>query len=717
MNRLINEKSPYLLQHAHNPVDWYPWGEEAFLKAKAENKPIFLSIGYSTCYWCHVMEREVFENEAIAKLMNEKLISIKVDREERPDIDRIYMSAVQAMTGSGGWPMSVFLMHDLKPFFGGTYFPPDSRYGRPGFPQLVERIFELWQTERDKIINSATTIVSHLSDAHITHPVSHIGEINSPLTLRAVSRLPLTNCFTLLKQSFDPVNAGFGNAPKFPRPAVFNFLVRQYARTGDQQALSMTLKTLRAMALGGMYDHLGSGFHRYSVDEQWRVPHFEKMLYDQAQLVCSYLDAYQITHDEFYAAVATDVLNYVLRQMTHPDGGFYSAEDAESALSHDSLHEKEEGAFYLWTKAEIEKIVGSHVDVFCYSFGVEEQGNAPSDPLGVFHGKNILRERCSVIETAKQFNLPEFEVGTILRQAKEKLFTERNKRPRPFLDDKIITAWNGLMISAFARASQILHNKKYLQAAQNAAQFILKNSYHPESHVLLRRWRNGEARFNGSLQDYAFFIQGLLDLYEASFETIYIEHAITLTKHQIEIFWDEVNHAFYDSADEDSSLILRLKEEYDGAEPTGNSIASLNLLRLAHITSNNDWKTKAELTISYFTNILNQRPDVLPQMLVALDWLLSVPIEIVIAGKKHSGDTNQMFEEIHRHYIPNKVILLADSSENQKFLEQFLPFIKPMQPIKGKATLYLCEKFACQLPTSDISTVQQLLPQINSVKL
>ncbi len=700
-NRLIKEKSPYLLQHANNPVDWYPWGEEAFQKARDEDKPIFLSIGYSTCYWCHVMEREVFENETIATLMNEKLVCIKVDREEQPDIDGIYMSAVQAINGSGGWPMSVFLTHDLKPFFGGTYFPPDSRYGRPGFPQLVERISELWNHERNQLLESGHRIYQHLCSTNVPQKTS------------TIDKKALATCFTQLKESFDSVNGGFGHSPKFPRPSVFNALLHHHARNGEPKALSMTLTTLRKMANGGMYDHLGGGFHRYSVDELWRIPHFEKMLYDQAQLVCSYLDAYQLTHDTFYADIANKVLEYILRQMTHPEGGFYSAEDAESAFTHENPHEKEEGVFYMWITTEIKKILGKEAELFCYHFGIEEHGNAPSDPMGVFVDKNVIYQKHTLEETAKRFNLELSELQNLLNNSKEKLFQAREKRPLPHLDDKIITAWNGLMISAFARASQILQKPLYLQAAKQSATFILRHVYDEQAKVLFRRWRDGEARFQGSLQDYSFFIQGLIDLYEASFEISWLQNAITLTKQTIELFWDNENNGFYDSAKNSPTLLVRMKEEYDGAEPTGNSVMALNLLRLGHITANNDWRQKAEQTIGVFSRVLSRRPDVLPQMLLALDWLLSTPKEIIIAGDIHQIDTQHLVQEVNSVYMPNRIILLADGKDNQAYLAQFLPFMKTMKMIDNKTTVFVCENFACNLPTSDITVMRQLLNNRN----
>ncbi|MBI4546912.1 MAG: thioredoxin domain-containing protein [Ignavibacteriae bacterium] len=696
-NRLIHEKSPYLLQHAFNPVDWYPWGPEAFQKARMEDKPIFLSVGYSTCYWCHVMEREVFEDPEIAKLMNEKLVSIKVDREERPDVDRVYMTAVQAMTGSGGWPMSVFLTPDLKPFYGATYIPPRAQYGRPGFVDVVNRISEIWKTDRSKVFESSQQITEYLKQA---------GGTGASAT---VTDSVLHLAYNRYAQGYDAVHGGFGGAPKFPRPVSLNFLLRYYSRTGREQALQMSLHTLREMANGGMYDHIGGGFHRYSVDGEWRVPHFEKMLYDQAQLVTSYLEAYQITKDERFAEIARDVLAYVLRNLTDKQGGFYSAEDAESALDPSKPEEKEEGTFYIWSKSEIDHLLGKDAELFNYYYGVQDAGNALNDPMNVFSGKNILYVAHPIEDVAVKFLKTPAEIKNLLKQSTQKLFFEREKRPRPHLDDKIITAWNGLMISAFAKAYQVLDDPAYLQAAQRANTFIISKLYDTKSKKLLRRYRDGEARFDGNLQDYTFLVMGLLDLYEASFEIQWLEHAIALTKKQIEIFWDPIDGGFFDTPGNDPSILVRMKEDYDGAEPTGNSIAAVNLLRLSQMTDNNDWRRMAEKTITAFGSRLKQIPDALSQMLVAVDWHLSTPKEIIVAGKKDSPDTKALLREVHSRFIPNKVLLLADGGDAQKKLTSYLSFIEGMIMLDEKATAYICENYACQLPTSDRSVVAKLL--------
>ncbi|MCI0412682.1 thioredoxin domain-containing protein [bacterium] len=698
-NRLIKEKSPYLLQHAFNPVDWYPWGDEAFEKARKEDKPIFLSVGYSTCYWCHVMEREVFENEEIAKLMNDYVVSIKVDREERPDVDRVYMAAVQAMTGSGGWPMSLFLTPDLKPFFGGTYIPPTADYGRPAFPDLVTKIHEVWSADRKKITESSSQIGAYLQ------------KISSPnIQATKVGKPALDQAFQTFVSSYDSTNAGFGSAPKFPRPVGFNFLLRYYSRTGQKKALEMALETLRRMANGGMYDHIGGGFHRYSTDELWHVPHFEKMLYDQAQLAISYLEAYQITHDPFFANVARDIFAYVKRDMTHKEGGFYSAEDAESAPDPSKLDEKEEGAFYTWTKKEIDGLLSpEEAKVFDYCHGVEEKSNVARDPQQEFVGENILYVPHSAEQTARQFDLTSPQIEKILASARQKLFQQRERRPHPHLDDKILTSWNGLMISAFARASQVLQDEQYRKGAEVAAQFILDRLYDPKKNELLHRYRDGEARFDAHLEDYAYFVQGLLDLYESTFNIHWLKTAIALTEDQNRLFYDSTSGGFYDISGTDKSILIRTKEWYDGAEPTGNSIAILNLLRLAQMTGNQKYQTMAGQSLAYFGQRLAQSGEAVPQFLVALDFSLSKPKQIIIAGKSDDPHTWELLQEVHSKFIPNKILLLADGAQGQQTLASYIPFIKNVTMMKGKATAYICENYTCKLPTSDRKTVAKLL--------
>jgi uncharacterized protein YyaL (SSP411 family) len=699
-NRLAQEKSPYLLQHAFNPVAWYPWGEEAFAKARKENKPIFLSIGYSTCHWCHVMEHESFENDGIAALMNENFVCIKVDREERPDVDKVYMTTVQALTGQGGWPLSVWLTPDLKPFFGGTYFPPDSRYGRPGFAEVLRQLSKAWQEQREQILASGDGILAALKE-HTNAPDSAAPVLFAPL---------MRTAYAQFHQSYDARLGGFGNPPKFPRPSVFNFLLRYSKRNNEGNALELTLHTLERMWAGGMYDHLGGGFHRYSVDAYWRVPHFEKMLYDQALLVWSYLEAYQITRENFYAQVARETLDYVLRDMTHPEGGFYSAEDADSALDPEHPEDKVEGAFYMWRKQEIEALLGEKdAKVFNYLYGVSDSGNTICDPQGELEDRNVLYAAYTLAGAAKRFRRSEAALAQVVQAAKAKLFEARARKPRPHLDDKIITAWNGLMISAFARAAQVLEEPKYLEAATRAAAFVIAKNYDPNTRTLKRRYREGEAKFPAHLDDYAFFTLGLLDLYETSFDVKCLQQAVALTETQLRLFRDEHGHGFFDTSGEDASILLRTKEEYDGAEPSGNSIAVWNLLRLAQMLNRPEWRDLAESTLRAFASRGERMPHAMPQMLAAMDFSLDQPKQIIIAGQAGAPDTKALLAAIHARFIPNKILLLADAAEGQKYLSASLPIVPSMTMINGKATAYVCENYACRLPTSEVETLARLL--------
>jgi uncharacterized protein YyaL (SSP411 family) len=667
VNRLAQERSPYLQQHAQNPVNWYPWGEEAFEKARKEDKPIFLSIGYSTCHWCHVMERESFENQGTADILNRDFVAIKVDREERPDVDRIYMSYVQAATGSGGWPMSVWLTPGLQPFIGGTYYPPENKYGRAGFPLMLERIAKAWREERDRIVESSASVVEQLREQ------ADAGAAGRP------DEEALERGFAHFRRAFDSRLGGFGGAPKFPRPVVLNFLLRYYARTKNEEALEMVLETLRAMAKGGMHDQLGGGFHRYSVDEYWFVPHFEKMLYDQAQLVISYLEAYQITHDEGFSDVARRTLDYVLRDMTNAEGGFYSAEDADSVIDPAHPHEKGEGAFYVWTAEEIESIAGQPAArYFEYRYGVEAHGNVRNDPHAEFTGKNILFEAHTLEETEHHF---EAAVRTAIGDAVGRLLAERGKRVRPHLDDKILTAWNGLMISAFAKAGAVLGEHRYAEAARRAKEFVVREMY--REGTLLRRYHSGDAAIPGFLDDYAFFIQALIDSGDIALAT-------ELTEKQIALFEDSERGGFFSTATGDLTLILRLKEDYDGAEPSGNSVAALNLLRLARITGRADFQRAGIRTLQAFAARINQAPYAAPQLLVAYEFSGSAPKQVVLAGEELS----EMERAFHQKFLPDYV-LIKDRDE--------------MPAIGGKATAYVCENFTCQLPVTDIEQFRALL--------
>src|SRR6059058_5267646 len=680
-NRLAQEKSPYLLQHAHNPVDWYPWGEEAFAKARREDKPIFLSVGYSTCHWCHVMAHESFENEEVAAIMNREFVNIKVDREERPDVDRVYMTFVQATTGGGGWPMSVWLMPDLKPFVGGTYFPPEERYGQPEFKKVLERIATAWKENHENILEQGGKIVEALRESQSG------GKPESK-----IDSTVLDAAYRQLDRSYDPKEGGFGNAPKFPRPVTLNFLTRFYARDpksdAGKHALEIALFTLRKMAAGGMHDHIGGGFHRYSVDRYWHVPHFEKMLYDQAQLAVAYLDAFQITRDRQYESVARDILDYVARDMTSKEGGFFSAEDADSPIVAgigDPGHRKAaEGAFYLWTKKEIEEALGDAAEVFEFHYGVQPHGNAPegSDPHDEFRGKNILIERHTIAETAQRFKKNEQDIAGLLTKSREKLFSIRAKRPRPHLDDKIIAAWNGLMISAYARTAQVLDDARYLEIATRAATFLRANLYDPSRKFLFRNYRGSRSDIEGFADDYAFVIQSLLDLYEASFNVEWLKFAIQLQETQDRLFFDEKNGGYFSTSGKDESVFLRMKDDNDGAEAAASSVAALNLLRLAQFRDDPAaaGAERARKTIDAFATTLSHFPSAMPLMLVALDYSLSKPRQIVIAGKRDAPETKALVKEVHRHFLPNTVLFLADGAEGQGYIGEKNEAIRAMSP-------------------------------------
>lgn len=694
-NRLLNEKSPYLLQHAFNPVNWYPWGEEAFARAAKEDKPIFLSIGYSTCHWCHVMAHESFENPEIAAILNKWFVCIKVDREERPDIDQMYMAATQAMNGSGGWPMSVFLFPDGKPFYAATYIPPRSMYGRPGFPDILNSVHTAWQGRRDELQQTADKLIHALEGGH-RKPAT---KVNADVVVRA---------FSSMFETFDSQFGGFGGAPKFPRPVIFNFLLQYYHDSGNKKALDMTLTTLQAMARGGMYDQLGGGFHRYSVDGEWRVPHFEKMLYDQAQLLDSYLDAFQITTDERYAIVARKIAEYVLRDMRDPAGGFYSAEDADSDDPYTEGNHGE-GAYYLWTEKDIVKTLGAEAaNIFNFCYGVEFNGNALNDPQHEFVGRNILYLANTPAEAARHFKMEVGEIQISLDGSRRLLFEKRTQRVRPHLDDKVITAWNGLMIGALARAGAILREQDMIDAAEKAAQFIRTELYDQPSGQLKRRYRDGEAGLSGQLDDYAFLVAGLLELYQVVQEPELLAWALELTDTSIELFGDMQAGGFFDSVP-DNKVPVRMKGDYDGAEPTANSIAAMNLLRLGQLTSNSDWLQKAEKTLDAFSSRINTYPPALLQMLCVFEQLSDKPEQVVIAGRRGEADTRVMEAAVQKHFNPARVVLLADGAENQKFLAKKLPFMETVAMQGGVATAYVCKDFTCQLPVISVEALEDQL--------
>ncbi len=674
-NRLAREKSPYLLQHQYNPVDWYAWGDEAFGKARQENKPLFLSIGYSTCHWCHVMERESFESQEVAKFLNEHFVSIKVDREERPDVDKIYMSFVQATTGSGGWPLNVFLTPDLKPFFGGTYFPPDDRYGRGSFLQVLQQINQVWRTRHGEVTNSAEEIYNRLNATNTSLVVSNL--LLTTDTLRRAA--------SLFKNTYDPRHGGFGGAPKFPQPSQPQFLLRYSKRFKDEEAARMVLHTCERMAAGGIRDQLGGGFARYSVDAEWLVPHFEKMLYDNAQLAQLYLDAYLVSGDGHHAAVARDILAYVLRDMTHPQGGFYSAEDADS--------EGHEGKFYCWTRAELSKLLTpQEFKVAARYFGITDKGNfvdqSHPSPLP---GQNVL----SIVDP----NLSESET-LLLASAKTKMLDARSKRARPRLDDKVLASWNGLMLGAMARAYAVLGDEAYRAAAEANLAFLQTKLWDAGTKTLYHRWRAGQRDHVQLLEDYAFLLSGVIELYEATLEPKHLDFAIALAEAMLAKFYDADDGGFWQSAAGAKDLILRVKEDYDGAEPSGNSVAIMGLLKLGKITDRRGFTQAADKSLRFFANRLQQVPQAVPYMLQALDFSMDEPRRAEVVGEPAKTQTRALLGAIHSVYQPNKVVL-----GNAGAVE---PFAKTL-PAKEGPVVYLCTGSACQPATKDLAKIRELL--------
>jgi uncharacterized protein len=703
-NRLIHEKSPYLLQHAYNPVDWYPWGEEAFQKAETENKPIFLSIGYSTCHWCHVMERESFENHAVAEILNRNYVSIKVDREERPDVDRVYMTFVQSTTGSGGWPMSVFLTPERRPFLGGTYFPPDDRYGRPGFGSLLTHLADIWEQNRDTILDQGARVTKALEE-HLRNARTNRS---GPLTLSWLDR-----AYRQFESGFDPEEGGFTSAPKFPRPSVFNFLFRYWQRSENSEPFDMAMFTLLKMAKGGIYDQLGGGFHRYSVDARWQVPHFEKMLYDQAQLAFVYAELFQVAPRPEFEQVLRETLDYVLRDLTSAEGGFYSAEDADSFPSKEAA-EKKEGAFYVWAEEEIDaELTPEESIVFRRMYGAEAAGNvrASSDPHGELAGRNVLYICSDAATVATSTGYSEPEVLKWISSARNKLKTVRDRRPRPHLDDKIVTAWNGLMISGFAKGFRTVGELRYLEAAQLAARFLLEKLYSKEKGRLLRSYRGAAGAVNGFAEDYAFVIQGLLDLYEADFDVRWLQSAEGLQLEMNKLFEDP-NGGYFSTEAEATDILFRMKEDHDGAEPSANSVAAMNLARLSRIFDREDFQRAASRVIGAFHEALERLPAALPQMLCALDATLTDPIQIVVAGGTGQPETAALLRVIRGFYLPNKVVLLADGGRNQNWLAERVPGVRFMGPVQGRSAAYVCRNFACELPVTEPKELAELLEEL-----
>jgi uncharacterized protein len=704
MNRLAAERSPYLLQHAANPVDWYPWGDEAFEKARSENKPIFLSIGYSTCHWCHVMEHESFENATVAAALNADFVSIKVDREERPDVDRVYMTFVQSTTGSGGWPMTVFLTPELKPFFGGTYFPPASRWGRPGFLDLLQELSRAWKEDRPRVDSAAAELFDRLKSV-----TGADGRSNAQAWLAGPETL--TEAVEQFQTAFDRRNGGFGEAPKFPRPVELFFLLREHSRSRTTPPLLMTLDTLRAMALGGMRDHVGGGFHRYTVDAAWRVPHFEKMLYDQAQLALAYLEGRQVTGDAFYSSIAEDTLAYVLRDLRSPEGGFYSAEDADSVPPGGG--EKREGAFYVWSDAEIGALLGEEAEFVRKRFGIEPGGNAPQDPQQEFTNQNIFYTSQSIEDIAARTGRPANDVVDAIGRSRQVLFAARARRERPHLDDKIITSWNGMMIAAFARAARVLpeapDSREYLATARAAAEFIERRLWIAAEQRLLRRYRDGEAAIDAYAEDYASLIWGLIELFQADGDPAWLEWARDLQARQNALFWDENEAGWFSTSGRDRSVLLRLKEDYDGAEPSASATSVLNLIALGHLLDDEDARRKAERTLARYGPKAGRAGRVIPLMLAGLASWHAGAMQVVVLGQPGAEDTRALHAEIARHYLPFAVVIPVQPGERQAQLATLMPFIGPMNAQDGRATAFVCRNFACLAP---VSTPEALASQL-----
>jgi uncharacterized protein len=677
-NRLIHETSPYLLQHAHNPVDWYPWGEEALARSKKENKPILLSIGYSSCHWCHVMEKESFENEAIAEVMNQRFVNIKVDREERPDLDELYMNAVQVITGSGGWPMTVFLTPALIPFHAGTYFPPEDRAGMPGLAKILVVVSDYYHSHRGEV---------EKMEAQLENALHQIAEIHP--SQEAVSDKVLSRAFDALESQFDSIYGGFGKAPKFPGSMALSFLLRYWKSIGSKKALEMVERTLEKMAQGGIYDHLGGGFHRYSVDERWLIPHFEKMLYDNALLSRTYFEAYQATQKVRYRRVGEETLNYVLGEMKSPEGGFYSTQDADS--------EGEEGKFYVWTRDEIKKVLGKEKGTpFCAYYGVGTEGNFQG-------GASVLNIASTSENVSKLYGTPVEELGKLLGEGREKLYAEREKRVKPARDEKILTSWNGLMISSLVDGFRVAGNEKYLKGAVDAAHFILKEM-RKDSH-LMRVFSKGKSRGTGYSEDYAFLIQALIDLYEATFEMEWLKKAEDLNRRMIDQFWDDRSGGFFFSGVENESLITRSKNPYDNAIPSANSIAVFNLIRLGYLTGEESLKQKAEQIFHLFQSFLDQRPSGFAQMLSGLSFFLD-PQEIGIVGSKNDLKTKSMLKEIYLAYLPNKILSLRDPQDPVE--GDWFPFLKD-KGSQAIPTAFVCKGFTCLPPVKNAKELKKIL--------
>ncbi len=688
-NRLIHEKSPYLLQHAHNPVDWYSWGPEAFEKAHKENKPVFLSIGYSTCHWCHVMAHESFEDPDVAKLMNDTFVSVKVDREERPDIDNVYMLVCQMMTGSGGWPLTIIMTPEKKPFFAATYIPKSARFGRMGMLELVPHIGNLWLTQHDELVRSSEKVLHVLKQESLLPPE------------REFDKTILKTTFDSLSGYFDERYSGFGSAPKFPTPHNLTFLLRYWKSTGEERALAMVERTLKAMRHGGIYDHIGSGFHRYSTDVRWLVPHFEKMLYDQALLAITYTEMYQATGKDSFASTAQEILTYVLRDMTSPEGGFYSAEDADS--------EGEEGKFYLWTEEEIREVLtGEEADLAIRTFNVKREGNFTEEATGKKTNRNILHltEKPDEIHGNSGMSTQKFEKK--LKTIRQKLFKYREQRTHPDKDDKILTDWNGLMIAALAKGSQVFNEPSYRKAAEDAVDFIL-TKLRTDDGLLLHRYRDEDTAIDAHLDDYAFLIWGLIELYEATFMTRYLREALELTSDMIDRFRDESDGSFYFTASDSEDLIIRRKESYDGVIPSGNSVTMINLLRLGRMTARTDFEEIASEIGHAFSAQVTQSPNAHTHLLTGVYWAVDPSYEVIIVGDTREDDTMDMVRVLQKQFLPNTIVILRPAEEDSPEIDALTGYTQNYQCIDGRTTAYVCRNYQCELPTTDTMKMLELL--------
>ena len=687
-NHLKNEKSPYLLQHVNNPVDWYPWSSEAFTLAEKKNKPIFLSIGYSTCHWCHVMAHESFEDEEVANLLNKHFICIKVDREERPDIDKLYMNVCQLITGKGGWPLTIIMTHDKKPFFAATYIPKQSRYGMKGLLGLLGEIKNLWENNTPELLKSAR---------EITMVLQRFTQSSEP---KELPKSTLETTYYQLLNSFDEINGGFGFQPKFPTPHNLLFLLRYWKRTGDTYPLKMVEITLEHMRWGGIYDHIGFGFHRYSTDKTWILPHFEKMLYDQALLLMAYTEAYQATKNQIFKITVEEIIEYVSRDMSSEEGGFYSAEDADS--------EGEEGKFYMWEYEELQQILTiPEFDLIVTFYNIKKDGNFKPE-IGNKQKKNILYQTMSIKDFATYHKITEKELIAHLGKIRRKLYNIRKERIPPQKDDKILTDWNGLMIAALTKAAQVFENKKYALLAEKAVNFFIKNMMNNRGE-LLHRYRKGDADISGYADDYAFLILGLIELYQATFNPTYLKISLDLNEHLLQHFWDKKDGGLFFTSDKNEKFIAQIKEIYDGAIPSANSVTFFNLTRLARMTGNRGLEKKALELSKAFSEQIQKMPSGYTQMMLGLDFAFGPSHEIVIVGNKESKDTKKILQEIYSTYLPNKVIILKELQNTNISIQELVPFIKDYSQIHNQATIYLCQNQQCQLPTTDSKKIKQFL--------